>query len=226
MAIRSRSYFSIPYLCGAARFARDAHGIESAASVTDAEILAHRALVVAAVTSSVAALESMINEIFSDASEAVGSCVAALPAESREKLSMIWSIPKTSRYSILDKFDVAHLLIAGKRLDRSHHCWHNATWVVRLRNDFVHFEPAWQTHNSDPKSTSLAGVCKFEQALGHAFPENKLADAGNAFFPDKLLGHGCAAWAVKSAIEFADRFWLSINATPHYEAYRHMFSPE
>ena len=57
------------------------------------------------------------------------------------------------------------------------------------------------------------------------FPENPLAGSGNAFFPDKVLGYGCAAWAVMSALEFADNFWSSISVVPHYQAYRHMFVP-
>ena len=115
--------------------------IETNVSVKDIDTITHRAFVVASVTSAAAALEAMINEIFSDANEAHLGCIAGLSTEVREKLATIWAIEKTSRYPILDKFDVAHLLITGKGLDRSHHSWRNATWVVRLRNKFVHFEP-------------------------------------------------------------------------------------
>ena len=222
--IRTRSYFSTPYLCGAARFARDALAIETGISVADIDTITHRAFVVASVTSAAAALESMINEIFCDANEPDGSCIAGLSAEVHGKLATIWAIPKTSAYPILDKFDVAHLLITGKGLDRSHHSWQNATWLVRLRNDFVHFEPTWATHSSQ-SSPAQSDANKIERALRGAFPENPLAGSGNAFFPDKLLGHGCAAWAVVSALEFADNFWSSISAIPHYQAYRHMFVP-
>jgi hypothetical protein len=223
MSVKSRSYFSIPYLCGAAMFAREAFKAESAsaAGVSSDAALVHRALVVSAITSSAAALEAMINEAFADAAESEGSCVASLPHEARTKLATLWSVPRTSRYAILDKFDVAHLLITGRGFDRSHHCWRNASWVVRLRNNFVHFEPSWREHNtSGGKSTQLASS-KVEDALSGLFPENRLSGTANPFYPDRLLGHGCAAWSLISAIEFADHFWKNIGVIPLYEAHRH-----
>jgi hypothetical protein len=223
--VRSRSYFSTPYFCGAARFARDALAIEKSVTVTGIDLITHRAFVVASVTSAAAALESMINEIFCDANEPVGSCIAELSDEARGKLSTIWAIPKTSSYPILDKFDVAHLLITGNGIDRSDHSWRNATWLARLRNEFVHFEPTWSIHSSQPSGPPQSDSNKFEKALRGMFPENRLTGSGNAFFPDKLLGHGCAAWAVESALAFADNFWSGINAVPQYETYRHMFVP-
>ena len=221
MSIKSRNYFSIPYLCGAARYAREALVFETSASTNDGALL-HRAYVISAVTSSAAALEAMINEVFADASESEGSCVAALPADTRSKLATLWAVPRTSRYAIIDKFDVAHLLITGNGLDHSHHRWRNATWVVRLRNDFVHFEPSWKEHGPRPEEEAE----KVERALKGMFPENRLTGAANPFFPDKLLGHGCAAWSVTSALQFADHFWQSIGLNPPYDNYRQFFATQ
>jgi hypothetical protein len=163
----------------------------------------------------------MINEAFADAAESEGSCVAALPSDARARLVTLWSVPRTSSYAILDKFDVAHLLITGQGLDRSDNRWCNASWVVRLRNLFVHFEPEWQEHGQRAE----ADIGRVERALGSLFPVNPLAGAGNPYYPDRLLGAGCAAWSVQSALEFADYFWHSVAAPPPYHAYRHMFAP-
>lgn len=220
MSVKSRNYFSIPYLCGAARYAREALGIEAEASRTDQLVLIHRAYVVSAITSSAAALEAMINEAFADATETDGSCVAALPSDVRARLATLWRVPHTSHYPILDKFDVAHLLVNGRGLDRSHHRWRNASWVVRLRNEFTHFEPEWQEHGE----RADGDMGRIERALDSLFPVNPLAGAGNPFYPDRLLGAGCAAWSVTSALEFADHFWRSVAVTPPYQAYRHMFA--
>ena len=221
MPVKSRSYFSIPYLCGAARYAREALALENGTPDLDSPIV-HRAYVVSAVTSAAAALEAMINEAFADASELEGSCVASLPADAGLKLTTLWAVPKTSRFAIIDKFDIAHLLVTGNGLDRSHHRWRNASWVVRLRNNFVHFEPSWQEHGvRQPNKQN-----KIERAMTALFIENRLAGAANPFFPDRLLGHGCAAWAVASALAFADHFWLSLGVTPPYESYRHLFATQ
>jgi hypothetical protein len=219
MSVRSRSYFSIPYLVGAARYAREAATLELSLEPTDKDVLIHRAYVISAITSAAAALEAMINEAFADAAETEGSCIASLAADVRSKLATLWTVPRTSSYAILDKFDVAHLLVTGRGLDRSHHRWENASWVVRLRNDFVHYEPSWQEHCvSAQESTSKA-----ERALGRLFPQNRLTGAANPFYPDRLLGQGCATWSVASALKFADHFWESIGIAPPYQAYRHLF---
>lgn len=219
MSIKSKSYFSIPYLCGAARYAREALALETSTPTNEC-LLVHRAYVISAVTSSAAALEAMINEAFVDAAETEGSCVASLSSDARSKLATMWAVPRTSKFAILDKFDVACLLITGKGLDRSHHRWRNASWVVRLRNDFVHSEPSWKEHGLRPEEDSE----KVERALKGMFPENQLAGAANPFSPDKLLGYGCAAWSVNSALEFADHFWQSIGISPPYQGYRHFFA--
>jgi hypothetical protein len=210
----------------AARYSREAFKAETGGSTDDETALSHRAFVISAITSSSAALEAMINEAFADAAESEGSCVAALSAEAREKLATLWRVPRTSRYAILDKFDIAHLLITGHGLDRSHHRWANATWVVRLRNDFVHFEPSWQEHPLEGSTSPQGGISKVQSALSGLFAENRLVGAANPFYPDRLVGHGCAAWSVASAIEFADHFWQSIGVAPPYEAYRHFLATQ
>jgi len=221
MSVKSRSYFSIPYLCGAARYAREARALE-AAPWSDEGALVHRAYVVSAVTTAAAALEAMINEAFADATETDGSCIQGLTPEVRSKLASMWAIPKMAGLPILDKFDVAHLLATGKHLDRSDHRWRNASWVVRLRNDFVHFEPRWQEHG--PRA--VAEQDKVERALKGLFPENALTGTGNPYFPDKLLGYGCAAWSVNSVLEFSDSFWTGIGLIPPYHAHRHHFAAQ
>ncbi|MEW5881397.1 MAG: hypothetical protein AB1761_13250 [Pseudomonadota bacterium] len=219
MSVKSRNYFSVPYLCGAARYAREAAELESNPTPNDETALVHRAYVISAITSSAAALEAMINEVFSDAAEPEGSCIASLSSEVRAKLATLWSVPRTSSYAILDKFDVAHLLVTGQGLDRSNHRWEHASWVVRLRNDFVHYQPSWQEHGVSVQESAS----KAERALAKLFQSNRLAGTANPFYPDRLLGHGCAAWSVASALEFADYFWKSIGVAPPYQAYRHLF---
>ena len=221
MSVKSRSYFSIPYLVGAARYAKEALALESKAPDVDSPLV-HRAYVISAITSSAGALEAMINEAFADASESEGSCVAGLPADARSRLAALWAVPKPSRYAIIDKFEVAHLIVTGKGLDHSHHRWRNASWVVRLRNNFVHFEPSWQEHGAHV----LKEQDKVERALKGLFPENRLAGAANPFFPDRLLGNGCAAWSLASALEFADHFWQSLGLNPPYQAYRHLLATQ
>jgi hypothetical protein len=218
MSIKSRSYFSIPYLCGAAQFAADAATLETSTPTTDVTALRHRACVIAAITSSVAALEAMINETYADSDEPDIGALAALSSEVRSKVAAAWRIPRTTQFAILDKFDLLHLLVAGTSLDRSTHHWGNASWLVRLRNDFVHYEPSWQEH-----AAPVEFARKVELGLSHMFEHNRLAGAANPFYPDRLLGCGCAAWALTTALQFADTFWKSVGLAAPYEAHRYLF---
>lgn len=231
MPVKFRSYFSVPYLCGASMFAREAYKTEiSNGGASESEDpLTHRARVLSAITSSAAALEAMINEAFADAVESDGSCVAAVPADTRAMMAALWDrdIPRTARYGILEKFDIAHLVITGRGLDKSQQRWCNASWVVKLRNSFIHFEPSWQTHdtiNALATPAASEGFKKYERALKGLFAENRICGAGNPFYPDKLLGHGCAEWSIKSVLDFADHFWQSIGVVPVYDSYRHLLT--
>jgi hypothetical protein len=154
-------------------FAREAFQVErpsAGGTISDIAFLTHRALVVSAITSSAAALEAMINETFADAGESVGGRVGSLSEDAQRKMDTLWSIPRTKSYAILDKFDIGHLLVTGHGLDRSHHRWRNATWIVKLRNTFVHFEPSWQEHGASSMSAQESSA-KVERALKGLFPE-------------------------------------------------------
>lgn len=231
MPVKSRSYFSVPYLCGAAVFAREVYKTEmSNGGASDGgDSLTHRARVLSAITSSVAALEAMINEAFSDAVESDSSCVAAVPTDKRAMMAALWDrgIPRTARYGILEKFDIAHLVITGRGIDKSHQRWSNATWVVKLRNSFIHFEPSWRNHdtiNTPVTSDASDAFKKYEKALKGLFDENRICGTSNPFYPDKLLGHGCAEWSITSVLDFADHFWQNIGVIPVYDSYRHLLT--
>lgn len=193
-------------------------------------LLVHRAKVVASITAAAAALEAMINEAFSDAVEQDGSCVQAAPESARKMMAELWSrgIPCTASYPILEKFDIAHLLILGVGLDKADHRWRNARHVTALRNHFVHFEPEWSQHGladeeEDPTAkTKNAGANRFKKLDG-LFELNPFMQPANPFYPDKILGHGCAEWSFGAALAFADWFWDAIHVVPGYYAYRSVF---
>jgi hypothetical protein len=59
---------------------------------------------------------------------------------------------------------------------------------------------------------------KLSRQLSGKFDDNTLMrGSGNPWFPDKCLGHGCCAWAVRSVIAFADDFFGRIGVEPNYQ---------
>jgi len=223
MSVVSRSYFSIPFIAGATYFARQARGLEDGYDGSNEYFqensTPHRAVVLAAIISAVTCLEAFINELFSDADEASVGLITALPQSAREIMAKFWDIgiPRTARHDILNKYDVAFLLITGKTLDRSRPPTQDTQSLIKLRNALIHFEPSWQQH-ATPVDPKLAH--QFEKLFNGKFLENKLTGQGNPFYPDKLLGYGCAQWAAHTAIDFVDYFCKEIAATPPYDHIR------
>lgn len=61
----------------------------------------------------------------------------------------------------------------------------------------MHYKPTDVSEAYDPP--------KLAHLLKDRFPENALmAGSGNAWFPDKALGAGCARWAAVTAKTFVD----------------------
>ena len=112
--VKSRDYFSIIYLCGAAAFTREILKIEDSGPPDDQASLSHRAYVLSAITSSAAALEAMINEIFADAVEKDGGCIASIPVDARRNLAALWKRQLQNAYRpMLEKFNLALVLGVG-----------------------------------------------------------------------------------------------------------------
>lgn len=220
LSIASRSYFSLPLLRGAAQFARQSRQYELAhsGSFEPDKVFEHRACVLGAVFLSTAALEATANELFSDAAETAGSRVAHLTPETRELMSRLWEkgIPRTARYKILEKYDIALTLMRKDPLDVSKYPYQDAKALVTLRNALIHFEPSWQLHDTG-QGIPAEKTSSFEKALKGKFAVNPLAGAGNPYYPDKLLGHGCAAWAVGCTISFINNFVLRTGAVAPYD---------
>ena len=224
LTLATRSYFSNVLLIGAARFARVSGQQEASydGEFADPLVSEHRANVLAAITFAAAALEANINELLSDAAEPDGGRLKELRADERELLASLWElgIPRTARYRILEKYEVALTLLRRPPLDFGQGSAQAARLVVDLRNQFVHFEPTWQRHVPVPQKDAH----KLERALNGRFAENRITGAGNPFYPDKLLGYGCAAWAVRVTTSFLDDFFRVLGCTPPYDSQRSMLA--
>ena len=61
---------------------------------------------------------------------------------------------------------------------------------------------------------------KFESALKSRFAQNRITGARNPYYPDKLLGHGCAEWAVNNSIRFVDEFCRRLGIDSRFDHVR------
>lgn len=220
LSISHRHYFSISHIQTAAFFSREAANIEDAFKSSGDRTAsgAHVGYVTGAIFFAVSFLEAVINEIFCDAAEhprnlrEIDTSVVVLMAK-------LWlrGVPKTARYRILEKYEIALDLAAKEQFNTNTKPYQDIKLLVELRNALVHYEPetiVGQVDGPQPKPH------KFEQRFKGRFDTNPLTGPGDPFYPDKCLSHGCAAWAVISAIAFADSFFSKFGISPTYEHVR------
>lgn len=222
LTLSIRSYFSTSHLWTASYAAhmaelKEKRGLPEGAFRIDPQ---HRSHVTTAVLSSVAFLEAVINEVFTDAVDGQGG--KRLEGIREPKLALmrtLWNATEgQNRYlGILEKY--ALLLTALEKQpppkDRSPH--QDTEFLIRLRNDLVHFKPVTQGRDE---------LTRLGHALKPRFPPNKLMQGmGNPYFPDHCLGAGCAAWAVKTAKEYADVALAEAGIRAHYAKFLSEFPP-
>jgi hypothetical protein len=170
----------------------------------------YQALASGAVLSAAAFLEAYINELFSHCALTLGGApVGGLTSEQQATLGRMWrrGIPRTARYSILEKYEVALDLLAKEPFDRGAAPYQDASALTELRNALVHYEPEFYPipHPLKPV-VPQAAMPGLEKRLRGKFTLSPFADPGYPFFPDHCLSAGSAAWSVQSALAFVEAF--------------------
>jgi len=202
--VAARQYFSGQHLSAAALCARNAKIVETSRAGAKEYVPEHRSYVIGSVLFSVAALEAAINELFADASEANYGKLRPVDEQVIKRMGEMWllGVPRTARYTVPEKYAIALALASKGPFDKGAEPWQSAAKLVKLRNALIHYEPEWV-----PISPTTPGDAHmFERQFAGTFPTNPLAPDENPFYPDKILGHGCAAWAIRSAMDFMDAF--------------------
>lgn len=227
VSIALRTYFSLIHIQSAALFARHAAEVEKTygGHGNDVLLAKQHAYAVGAVFAAVSFLEALINELFADAGEKYQNHLDGLDEPTIEIMADMWahSIPRTTRYSILEKYDIALVLAGRPPFDSGRQPYQDVDLLVKLRNDLVHYEPEWRHGDYDP-SHKPDREPKFVKGLRGKFPPNPIAAVGNPFYPDRCLGHGCAKWAVESSVQFTDDFFAVLGVKPTYEHIRDRLS--
>jgi hypothetical protein len=184
-----RSNLSVRHMLAAAYFSRKASEIERANSGKPFgdfydEIAWN---VTAAIYFSVAALEADANEIFIDAH-------MYLPEYDKELLDTIWEM--IEKKTILEKYEMALFLKQKKRFDKGVSVYQDVDGLIKLRNALVHFKAEWSDEKNEHK--------KIENRLRGKFQLSPFLAGDTEFFPKSCMSHGCAEWAVKTALAFRE----------------------
>lgn len=207
-----RLYFSTYHLWAAKDFAKEASTIEAAHTGEAQFDIRHRALVMSSIIEAGAFLESVINELFKDCFDGYEVYLLGL---SKSQIGLLgeqwarWHEKGRSAPPTLEKFDAALKCCCIESFGRDRTPYQDAKLGLLIRNALIH---------STPESLFSGEGHRFD-SLKSRFPSNSLmSGSGNAYFPDKCLGAGCAHWACLSMRAFADAFFEKLTVKPNYQS--------
>lgn len=234
LSISIRTYFSIQHVQSAAYFARETARIENDPASRKVETgrfneqayMEHKANVTASLFMAVSFLEATINELFADAADNATGRTWTDPSIC-DLFGSMWrnGVPRTASYSILDKYQIALTLARKTPFEPGQPPAQDVALLVKLRNALIHYEPETVLTFSDNEENQVQPH-RFEKMLRGRFDLNPLTGAGNPFFPDKCLGHGCARWALISSVKLTDEFFTRMGMTPTYDHVRRQLATE
>jgi len=217
VSISMRHYMSISHLSAVQLFAEKCRAIEDSPDSDYYQIHKEQlSYSISAVIMAAAFLEATINEFYCDSTCSIGA--TRLPdAIHRDLLAKLWSrgIPRTASYSITEKYDIALEMLGKPPFNTNANPFQDVKLLVDLRNTLIHYEP--ETVSSDPEIDSKK-IKKLHARFRDKFAINKIAPPGALFYPDKMLGAGCANWAKTSVITYADAFFNSLELERPYSS--------
>lgn len=222
--IRFRDCFSVRYIQSAAVLCRLGyqieHGSGSHSEVSPELLIRHEAFILNSVLSSVAFLESTINELYADAVD--GAYYFADPEQELllKTIGERWNNEKNfDRAPMVSRFQKILTIADRQPFDEHEKAFENIRILTEIRNHLMHYKREWvvvRTSRSS-RTESMSTAERFEKILRARFAINPLAAKNQPFFPDKCLGHGCAEWAVMNSLIFTDAFFRRLGLPVPYE---------
>lgn len=206
-----RSSLTAQFLMAAAMQARAAAEIESRpeATVTEDDKVAHRGFVIGAIMQATAALECEVWEVMVyGPGHHLGS--NGIDSEARDFLSPVAEV--VDGEGVLERYRVVLHLLRKKAMDRGAPPWQDATLVVRLRNELVHYKSRWGEELSRSK------FLRTLQEKGH--PKPPFVKGSANFFPYECLSAACASWSARSCVAFLDAFYANLGFASRLDPYR------
>jgi hypothetical protein len=225
-AIRFRDCFSVRYIQSAAVLCRLGYGIEQAfragEELQQDLLLRHEAFALNAILSTVAFLESTVNELYADAADDAYFFADTEHEAVLRTIGEKWRNEKNfDRAPLITRYQKILAIAEKDPFDEGDQAFANVRQLVEIRNHLMHYKREWvvigeEKHQGGTETTSE----RFEKLLKKKFAKNPFAAANQPFFPDKCLGHGCAEWAIVNSVIFTDAFFRKLDLPVPYEGIR------
>jgi hypothetical protein len=209
-----RHYFSTHLLWTAFHASDKAREIEDAHTGRSRFDIEHSSYVLSAIVSAAGFLEATVNEFYKDADDEHGltndGYLAPLSTQVVKAMAATWrGTGDGSKLNALEKWQLMLVFADRSPLDRGRAPYQDAQLVTQLRNAILHYRP---------EHVAADEPHRMEERLRGKFADNRLMEgSGNAWWPDHGLGHGCAEWAARSALAFADQICAELGIRPNYQ---------
>jgi hypothetical protein len=207
-SIKIKTNLSGYFAASSALFSRQAYALEAVdpGAVNETVRMEHRSYAIGAVIAAAAYLEAAINELYLEAVDRNRNTFPPERLHLAELMSHVWQ--DVEQVSVLAKYQLALTLADTRPYPKGQSPYQAVDGLLRLRNALVHYQPEWDSEPDEHR--------RLEERLAKRFKESRLSESNQAFFPHRCLGHGCAAWAITTAVDFYRDFIgrLGVNMRP------------
>lgn len=197
-----RKNFSSGHLLSAAFLAGESRKIERRYSGTLSTVIRtkYEAYITGSIVLAVSALESQINEYFTDAKENRRGIFSTITPETILALNNYWKIIEKS--SMLNKYQLALAFDHKTKFDQANNTYKSVNSLIQLRHELVHPKPEWDTNPIISNN--------LEKLLENKFSLTPF-QSNNTFFPRRCLSYGCCKWAVITVYNFIGDFYKKLD---------------
>ena len=212
----TRYSFTPQFLMAAHLQAKAAAEIETIleTEITEREKVMHRGYVVGAIMQSCAALEAEIWELVN---HGPGHHLGSDKTDQAAKNFLAPLVELIEKQETLSRYEIMLHLLRKTPLPHGEQPSQDASLVVRLRNELVHYKSRW---GEDLERQKLFVAL---QQKNHPKPPF-ISDNVN-FFPHECLSAACACWAVSSIVKFIDKFYDRLGIQTPLSGYRDRLPP-
>jgi hypothetical protein len=223
-SIRFRDCFSVRYIQSAALLCRLGYRIEKdfleSGTISEEDRLSHEVFILNSILSSVAFLESTINELYADAADDAYFFTDKKNEVLLQTIGEKWRNEKNfDRASLVNKYQKILMIADKPGFDDNNPVFSDIRSLIEIRNSLMHYKREWIVVQKGEISLDFEETHgeKLERMLRNKFPGNPLAQKNRPFFPDTCFGHGCAEWAVGNSLAFTDEFFRKLELPAPYD---------
>ena len=202
---RVKYYLSFRFLESALYFLKEASNYEGRENEPNDY---YNYILPSGIISIVTFLEGYINEFYSEIADSEKNPTSILMLNNVNVIINLWkrNIPRTARFSILDKYEILLEIAKQNNLDKSKYPYQDVSALIKLRNTLIHYEPEWQYVFENDGKSSLKKLLNGKYKLCPYYDRNE-----EPFFPNLCLSSDCLQWSINSSIALVSNFNNNLN---------------